>query len=173
MQTITTSRLSGSPFTPDDYAILCQLHQDPRVMATLGGVRSEERTQQFLDEKIAHREKYGFGYWMFRDTKNGHFIGRGGIQHVLINGKPEIEIGYTVCFEKWGNGFATEIAEALLARCFTELNLDDIVCFTLTTNKASEAVMRKVGFRFAQEFEHNGQPHLLYRMNQSEYKSRL
>ena len=109
--TIYTDRLKAHPFERRDYPELCRLHQDPRVMETLGGIRSAEQTRQFLDEKIAHREKCGFGYWMFRSKEDNRFIGRGGIQHVLVNEKPEIEIGYTVCFDEWGNGYATEIAQ--------------------------------------------------------------
>lgn len=173
MQTIVTSKLTATPFSQNDYIDLCQLHQDVRVMATLGGIRSAQRTQQFLDEKIAHRKEHGFGYWMFRDKEDGRFVARGGIQHVKVAGKPEIEIGYTVRFSEWGKGLATEIAQALLSRCFGELCLDNIVCFTLVTNEASERVMQKVRFRFERRFDYREEPHLLYRITRSEYENRM
>lgn len=138
-------------------------------MATLGGVRSDEETHAFLNEKIAHYQEHGFGYWMFRDRQNSRFVGRGGIQHVKIEGKLEVEIGYTVRFSEWGKGYATEIAGALLRYAFDELELDNIVAFTLTTNGGSQRVMQKMGFDFERKFEHKGDPHVLYRISKEVY----
>lgn len=167
--TITTERLIAYPFCQEDYAELCQLHQDERVMETLGGVRSDAATQAFLDDKIAHYKKYGYGYWMFRDRQTAEFVGRGGIQHVEIEGKPEIEIGYTVRFSEWGKGYATEIADGLLHNAFDDLALENIVAFTLTTNVGSQRVMQKMGFAFDRQFEHKGDPHVLYRITKNAY----
>ena len=163
-QTFHTDRLSASQFQPNDFAELCQLHQDPRVMRTLGGVRTDAETRQFLQEKMAHWDEHGFGYWMFRDKDVGHFVGRGGLQHIDIEGVAEVEVGYTVQVDNWGQGFATEIARALITIGFTQLGLNNIVCFTLTTNCASQRVMEKVGFTFERDFVHAGEPHVLYRL---------
>ena len=133
-------------------------------MATLGGARSDEETRQFLQEKMARWDKHGFGYWMFRDRQAGHFIGRGGLQHFEIEGTIEVEVGYTVQYKYWGQGFATEMARALVNIGFEQLGLDNIICFALTTNRASQRVMEKVGFTFEQDFVHAGEPHVLYRL---------
>ena len=59
---------------------------------------------------------------------------------------------------------ATELAAESVATAFTDLQLPELVCFTLTTNRASQRVMRKVGFRFEREFIWKSQPHLLHRL---------
>lgn len=160
----TTNRLVAEKMDADAFDELCRMHSDPRVMATLGGVRSDAETDRFLREKMAHWETYGYGYWMFRDKENGEFTGRGGIQHIEVGGKQEIEIGYSVLAELWGRGLATEMAGALVEIALERLGLDNLVCFTLTTNTASARVMQKAGFTFERTFTHEGEPHLLYRL---------
>lgn len=162
--TFSTARLVAHKFQSADLAILCDLHRDPQVMATLGGVRSNAQTATFLHEKMAHWKQYGFGYWIFRRQETGDFVGRGGIQHVEVGGKPEIEVGYTVAAACWRQGYATEMAEALVTMATETLDITNLVCFTLTTNQASRRVMEKVGFRFEREITHAGAPHVLYRL---------
>lgn len=163
LESFTTERLIATSFRESDLTLLCRLHQDPQVMETLGGPRSEETTKRFLTEKMAHWTAHGFGYWMFRERQTGQFIGRGGLQHVLLEGHAEIEVGYTVAAPYWGRGFATEMASALVNVGFQQLQLSELVCFTLTTNLASQRVMEKVGFTFERNFIHVDEPHVLYR----------
>ena len=148
------------------------MHHDPEVMATLGGVRSDQETRRFLDENLAHWDKYGFGMWMFCDQRDDHFIGRGCLKHITIGGNDEIEVGYSVRAEYWGQGLATEMVQAMVAVGFKQLGLDNIICFTLTTNLASQRVMEKVGFTFDRNFIHYDQPHVLYRLTSDQYGSR-
>lgn len=159
-----TERLIADKMDADDFDELCRMHSDPAVMATLGGVRSDAETARFLNEKMAHWQTHGFGYWLFRGRKTGRFVGRGGIQHIDIGGNQEIEIGYSVLAEFWGRGLATEMAEAMVAVAFEQLGLCELVCFTITTNLASQRVMQKVGFTYERTVNHEDQPHVLYRI---------
>ena len=151
-----------------DFDELCRMHRDPVVMATLGGVRSDAETERFLNEKMAHWAVHGFGYWIFRHRDTGRFVGRGGIQHIEIGGNREIEVGYSVLAEFWDQGLATEMAKAMVAIAFDRIGLDNVVCFTLTTNPASERVMQKVGFTFERPVIHAGEPYVLYRLSRKD-----
>lgn len=53
------------------------------------------------------------GYWNFWHQATNDFVGRGGIQHVEVGGRPAIEVGYTVASAHWGQGYAIDIAQAL------------------------------------------------------------
>ncbi|MEZ4708782.1 MAG: GNAT family N-acetyltransferase [Caldilineaceae bacterium] len=160
-----TARLIASAFTFQDLDELCRLHQDEQVMRTLGGIRSAEQTEHFLAEKINHWQTHGFGYWMFRHQATAEFVGRAGLQHIHIGGRDEVEVGYTVARAYWGQGYATEMAQAMIDVAFQQLALPTLVCFTLTTNLASQGVMRKIGFIFERAIIHADQPHVLYRLN--------
>jgi len=170
IETLTTERLTAERFRPDHYDLLCRLHRDPVVMATLGGVRSDETTRQNLQDYIAHWETHGFGLWLLRDRASGEFAGRAGLKGIEIGGHWEIEVGYTFLQPYWGRGLATEIGAATLEVGFERLGLEELVCFTLPTNLASKRVMEKVGFVFEREVMHMGEATILHRLTLDEYR---
>jgi ribosomal-protein-alanine N-acetyltransferase len=152
----------ASPICHADFDDLFRLNQDPDVAKTMAGTRSAAETREFIRSAAEHWERHGYGFWMFRDRPDGRFIGRGGLHHVEIDKKPDIEIAYAVMKEFWHRGFATEMARATL-HVATALGLDDIVAFTLPTNLDSRSVMEKVGFHYEREITWSNLPHVLYR----------
>ena len=150
---------------------LGRLHRDPRVMATLGGVRPEEETLRVLMECEQHWEQHGFGLWLARDKASSQFAGRGGLKHTHVGGRDEVEVAYAFLPQYWGQGLATELALASLHVGFDVLRLPDLVCFTLTTNRASQRVMEKAGFRYECDVIHAGLPHVLHRLTASEWRT--
>lgn len=159
-----TPRLLLRSMAEEDLDDLTRMHLDPRVMATLGGIRSPDETRQWLAQKLEHWRQHGFGLWLVRERQTGEFAGRGGLQHVEIDGRDEIEVGYCFRAEHWGRGLATELARESIRVAFEVLNLPEIVCFTLTTNRASERVMQKAGFRYERDVVYKDLPHVLYRL---------
>jgi ribosomal-protein-alanine N-acetyltransferase len=165
---IRTSRLLLRPMNSGDLEDFTRMHQDPRVMATLGGVRSPEDIKAFLGRLVADWDKHGFGWWSARDLATGQFVGRGGPRHVLVEGRDEVEVGYGFMPEFWGRGFATELARESVRVGFGELRLVNLVSFTLPTNLASRRVMEKAGFRYERDFVYANLPHALYRQMATE-----
>jgi [ribosomal protein S5]-alanine N-acetyltransferase len=169
---LQTPRLLLHRLTAEDLDDLTRMHLDPRVMATLGGVRSPEQTREWLAPRLEHWRRYGFGLWLVRDREAGRFAGRGGLHHVEIDSRDEIEVAYSFLPDYWGRGLATELACASIRAAFAVLNLPEIVCFTLTTNRASQRVMQKAGFRYERDVVYKDLPHVLYRLRQNEMVSR-
>ena len=139
-------------------------------MATLGGMRSPTETREWLGRQVDHWRQHGFGLWMARDRATGQFVGRGGLHHVEIDGRDEIEVGYTFLAEFWGRGLATELRCASVRVAFTVLRVPEIVCFTLPTNRASQRVMQKAGFRYERDLVYKDLPHVFYRLTASEWQ---
>jgi [ribosomal protein S5]-alanine N-acetyltransferase len=158
-----TKRLSAEPLHERHLAELCRMHGDARVMATLGGVRSDGETERFLRANLDHWRRHGHGLLVFRERASGAFVGRGGLRHVEVAGSAEVELAYAVMAAFWGRGLGGEMAAALLRHGGERLGLRGIVAFTLTTNAASRRVMEKLGFRFERNIVHAGLPHVLYR----------
>ncbi|HWG46916.1 MAG TPA: GNAT family N-acetyltransferase [Gemmataceae bacterium] len=163
-----TSQLLLRRMRAEDLDDLTRMHLDPHVMATLGGVRSPAETKEWLGRQIDHWEQHGFGLWMVREPQSGRFMGRGGLHHVEIDGHDEIEVGYTFLAEFWGRGLATELAHESVRVAFEILQLPEIVCFTLTTNHASQRVMQKAGFRYERDLIYKGLPHVFCRLTAGE-----
>jgi ribosomal-protein-alanine N-acetyltransferase len=76
---------------------------------------------------------------------SGETIGAAGLQH--LEGGPEVEVGYRFLKGHWGQGYATESAQASIYFGFDEVGLDRIVAVALETNIASRRVLEKCGLR--------------------------
>ena len=94
---------------------------------------------------------------------------------------PVVEIGWRLLPEFHGQGYSTEAAEAWLYLAFDVRGLDEVVTFCVIANRASEAVMQRLGFRQDGEFDHPSvdpatHPHLvrhrLYRLEREEWLDR-
>ncbi len=167
IETYQTERLVAERLSADHLDDLLRMNRDPKVMATLGGVRPDEQTEQYLRDNLGHWERYGFGIWALRDGTDGRFVARAGLRHTRVGGNDEVELAYALRSEYWGRGLATELAVAAVAVGFERLGLEDIVAFTLPTNLASWRVMEKAGFEYERDVVHVELSHVLYRITAS------
>jgi len=163
LDTFITPRLYAERLLPDHLDEIRRMHRDERVMATLSGVRSEDQTRDYLHRNLEHWDRYGFGLWIVRTPVRDAIIGRACVRHVDVEGAAEVEIGYALYPEWWGQGLATEIANKCLAIGHGNLGLESLVAITLPTNGGSRHVMEKVGMAYEREVTHAGERHVLYR----------
>jgi ribosomal-protein-alanine N-acetyltransferase len=162
-EVLLTARMRGERLGPEHQAALAPILADPRVGETMGGVATPEQVAEQLALASAAWERNGFGYWMFFDATTGSPVARGGLGRTEFDGRPEIEVGWTVTPERWGEGLATELGAAALDVAF-ELGLRDIVAFTLVRNTPSRRVMDKLGFTYEKTAPYKTYgDHVLYR----------
>lgn len=164
IESFRTPRMNAERLRADHFAELCGFYSDERVMATLGGVRTPDVTRTYLEAVIQNWEDHGFGFWIFHDAATGELVGRGGLRRLEIEGTYEVEVAYAVVADRWGQGFATEMAEAAVDVAFRRLKLASVVAFALPSNKASRGVMEKVGFSYERDIVYADLPHVLYRL---------
>jgi RimJ/RimL family protein N-acetyltransferase len=164
-ETLTTPRMRAERLRPHHHALIAPIFGDPRVGAWMGGVWTADVVAQTLAQGDEKWERDGFGYWIFFDAATGEPVARGGLSRTEFDGRPEVEVGWTVTPDRWGEGFATELGEASLKVAFGELGLPDVVSFTLPHNVASRRVMEKLGFVYEKTapYRHFGD-HVLYRI---------
>ena len=77
---------------------------------------------------------------------NGQFIGCAGLEDSRGNG---LELGYWIGQPFWGNGYATEAAQALVDVAFRNTAIDVLRASCRVSNGASRRVIHKCGFQFA------------------------
>jgi RimJ/RimL family protein N-acetyltransferase len=167
-----TARLAAERLRADHFDELHRLHQDPRVMATLGGLRDAAKDRRWLRRNLGQWTQRGYGVWILHDRESRAFVGRAGLRHLKIAGLREIELAYTLRAEAWGRGLATEISEAILKIGFGDLGLAELICFTSATNLASRRVMEKVGFVYERDFVYADAPCVLYRQSAAQWQGR-
>ncbi|MEQ9260913.1 MAG: GNAT family N-acetyltransferase [Roseovarius sp.] len=162
---LETERLKLRPFWLQDKDIAVELFTDPAVTRYVyGNAFSYDEILEQLPLETRRGAGGRLGIWcaMRRDT--GEKVGTGVLLPLPIDTddtdwsslvpdrypEGEVEVGYMLKREAWGNGYATEICRALLRFGFEQTALDEIKATVDPDNVASHRVLRKCGM------EHEG-----------------
>lgn len=153
----------GRPVAAEDVDELARMWADERVAATLGGTRDRADVERVVERWLAQWAEHGFGPMVWHDAESGEFVGWCGLQWTTVAGESAIELLYAIDADRWGEGLTTEAAAEVLRLADGPWAIDELVCFTLTTNLGSQRVMQKSGFTYEREVTHADLPHVLYR----------
>lgn len=160
---IKTPRLIGERIQRSHGQYWLIIGSNHQVMATMGGVWSEDKARHKMQSNYEHWQLHGHGQWLFFSQENYEFVGRGGIRKVTIDKQKEIELGYALMPNFWGQGLAVEIGKKALSIAFQEFNYQSVVCYALQNNQRSQRVMQKIGFLFEDNILLANRSHVLYR----------
>jgi RimJ/RimL family protein N-acetyltransferase len=145
---LLTERLALREFTRDDVDDLAALDGDPRVMRYIGdgSVGTRALCEAGIERVLArYAEDNGLGLWHATRRDDGRFVGWVSLKP--CGDSPDIEVGYRLMHDAWGQGFATELARTMVRRGFDEVGLDRIIGVTHPENLASQRVLMKAGMR--------------------------
>jgi RimJ/RimL family protein N-acetyltransferase len=157
MVTINTPRLQLRPLQASDAAPLMHIHQDPEVIkyvllgAPPGGITVAWRNVAMM---VGHWQLRGYGPWAVVELKTGEVIGRVGLWNP--EGWPGIELGWVIRRSRWGNGFATEAAQAALHWTWNSVSTDHVISVIQPDNVRSIRVAEKIGESFERADMLNG-----------------
>jgi RimJ/RimL family protein N-acetyltransferase len=173
---LRTERLILRGFRDGDRAPFAAMNGDPLVMehfpATLDRVASDALVDRILDRWRTD----GHGLWAVERRDDGAFLGFTGIARLEYLPLPEV--GWRFAPFAWGQGYATEAAEAALGFAFETLRLAEIVSVTTVRNRRSMAVMERLGMHRdpVDDFLHPNlaeghrlRPHVLYRLTRDDW----
>ena len=142
---LVTDRLVLRKPHETDASDLARLANNPRVAMMLTRMPhpyGEADAGNFLDH--ASRRRSGCIYAVTL-AANGRFIGCAGLEPA----DGALEIGYWFGQPFWGNGYATEAAQALVDVAFRNTAIDVLRASCRVSNGASRRVIHKCGFQFA------------------------
>src|SRR5579872_7423680 len=144
---LETKRLIIKPSELGDLDNLCALQADHDVMEYIGkGVRSPVEVNKWLEKSIEHHKKHGFSFGTVFEKASGDFVGQAGIMYLNYDDtQPDIEVGYRLHKKFWSNGYATELAKALIEWGFKNLSVKVLVAVTHSKNEKSRRVLEKTG----------------------------
>ena len=157
------------------------MNADPVVMEHFPALLDRAASDELVDRILAHWAEHGFGLWAVERHVDGMFIGFAGIYRPSFETHftPAVEVGWRLARGAWGNGYATEAAEAAVRFGFEQAGLDEIVSFTVPANERSRRVMERIGMHRnpADDFDHPriplGHPlrrHVLYRLGRADWE---
>lgn len=147
MTELWTERLSLRPITEADAPFVLELLNDAGWIANIGdrGVRTLEAARGYIVDRFAPNV-----WFVVRDAQ-GQPLGVCGIVEREGLGAPDL--GYAFLARHCGRGYATEAAAAVLRYGRESLGLSRIVAITAPGNAASQRVLEKLGFTYAQTLE--------------------
>jgi RimJ/RimL family protein N-acetyltransferase len=143
---LETLRLEFREFVAADFDDLYRLDSDPRVMKYIAN--GKPATRVAVLQALARIARYpalypDLGVWRASRRDTGAFVGWFSLKYA--GRSPDIEVGYRLLPQAWGQGFATEGARALVDYGFDDLDLDRIIGVTHPGNRASQRVLMKAG----------------------------
>ena len=158
MNSLETERLILRAPTPEDAKALAPMYADPEVMRYVGDGRTLTRadTELSVRRMIERWNEDGFGLYTTLRQDDGTVIGRVGIliwnsetweptTRAQASGPTEVEVGYTLGRDFWGQGYATEAAGAVRDFALNGLGAARVIALIIHGNTASENVARKLG----------------------------
>ncbi len=153
---IETPRLILRQWRDTDYLPFAEMSANPEVMRYFPKVLTRAESDVYIDKLKAIIEKQGWGFWAVELKQTQQLIGLVGLhdQPTQFSFSPCVEIGWRLDQVYWGKGYATEAAQAVLHLAFRRLKLQKVVSFTALENLKSEGLMRKIGMRKVNEFQH-------------------
>lgn len=110
---------------------------------------SEADAHRWVDVTERNYRLRGYGMATLILTETGEVVGFCGI--VRPGGQEEDEVKYALHRSRWGQGFATEAVEGMLAHGAGSLGLVEIIATVAAENAASLRVLQKVGMEPAGE----------------------
>lgn len=164
---VETERLLVRPWRLDDVEDAYAMYGDPEVTRTLPDTKqhtSIEESRAHLAALVAQTDPASpLGEWAVVEKESGQVVGGALLNHAPINGGNPVEIGYYFARSRWGRGYATEVARALVAHGLEHAGLDEILGVIVPGNVASGRVLEKAGMRHEGRGDYAGWPVEVYR----------
>jgi RimJ/RimL family protein N-acetyltransferase len=178
---LRTERLALRPWRDVDREPFAAMNADPEVVRYLPGPLTRAESDALVDRIEGHFAEHGFGLWAAEVVDSGDFVGFVGFLIPTFDAPfvPAVEVGWRLARSAWGLGYATEGARRVLAFGFDELDLDEVVSFTVPANRPSRAVMERLGMTHDRDgdFDHPRLPpdsplrhHVLYRLTRTDWE---
>ena len=113
---------------------------------SVSGPESREDIQiKYLPSCMKRYARDGFGQWAVVRKSDGSCIGECGICAQEVDGSREYEISYRLRRDCWGQGLATEAAQACRDYGFKQIGLTRMISIIEPGNAASIRVANKMG----------------------------
>ena len=174
---LETERLVVRDWRDDDLDALHAICADPLVMAAIGPVQDRETARAGLARLMARTARDGHTFWALERKDDGRMIGFCGIARGTVPMiADELEIGWRLASDCWGQSYAREAAEASIGWAVANRPGRPIFAITSVGNRRSRGLMERLGMQrdLEMDFDHPDvaddsplKPHVTYRLDPS------
>ena len=162
MKILETPRLVLREFLAQDVDALSMILSDPETMRFYIKPFDRRGVEDWIARNRQRYTKDGHGLWAMILKSSGELIGDCGFVLQAVDGANEVEIGYHVRRDHWGQGLATEAARACRDFGFANFPVERLISLIRPENVPSRRVAEKNGMTIWKEIVRVGLPHLVY-----------
>jgi ribosomal-protein-alanine N-acetyltransferase len=143
---LETERLRLEPLTPDDTRHIFPLMADAEVMAfwDVGEIDDPDVIARIVEGEVEEMAQDRAVYWAIRSLGGADFIGTCDLSEIDRR-HHRAEVGFLLGREAWGEGYALEAMQAVMAYAGAR-GLKRLLARTHLGNRRSEALLEKLGF---------------------------
>lgn len=127
-------------------AALVELYSDAASMVfSMSGPLDAVAANERFDNMLSTAARLRCAKRPIFERLTGMFVGYAGLDHLVVDGAEEIEIGYRLAPSARGRGYATEACAALLSEAAAD-HVGRVVAIIEPANAASQRVASRLGF---------------------------
>jgi len=150
-----TPRLIIREFLPEELETYLHHFTDEEVCLYLPKRTTDERINIFQTALANYANSKLTGIWGMFNKETGEFIGS-CLLRPFDGDLKVLEVGYSLDKKYWGQGIASEMAEAVITHGFSDIDIDEVVAVTVLENIGSQRVLEKAGLKRADNFFRDG-----------------
>jgi [ribosomal protein S5]-alanine N-acetyltransferase len=144
---LETERLWLRELTPDDFDAMFAIFGDAETMLYYPQAYRRETLEAAMQRQFESYAENGYGLWALILKSTNQFIGDCGLLTQEVDGVQELEVGYHVNRQHWGQGFAPEAAKACFDYAFDMLGRQRMISMIRPENLPSRRVAEKNGLQ--------------------------
>lgn len=171
LEHLTTRRLRFRPLTLDDKPRLMGFFNDP-IATEFHLIKTDLDTyaDTWIRRQLGRYANDQGGLHAIELTETGELVGQCGLLYQWVDGIPKWEVGYHFLREFWGNGYATEAAQACRDFCFENEMAETLISLIHPENLRSQAVAKRNGMTEWKRTTWREMPVVVFRIRRSEWE---
>ena len=154
---LETDRLILREIEQSDSEALFEMDRNPNVHRYLWNkpLTNIAQTQSYIESIKKQYKDFKIGRFAVVLKENNKLIGWCGLKYntEMVNKKVNFyDIGYRLNEKYWGKGYATEASIPWVDYAFDVMNVKKIEAAAHIDNKASNAILQKIGLHFTNQY---------------------
>ncbi len=153
-----TERLVLRTWDRADLDEFVRVTNTPAVMRWLGGVWSRADHEAAFNRIESYQREHGHTFWIVERKADTALLGFCGLKRVNAPGAGtitgDLEVGWRLREDSWGQGFAKEAAVASLDLAFHRFGASHAVAITVPGNSASLGLMQRLGMTHRSDLDY-------------------
>jgi ribosomal-protein-alanine N-acetyltransferase len=164
---LETPRLRLREFVSQDVDALALILTDAGTMRYDPVLFDRARVEDWIARNRRRYAANGHGLWALILKSTGELIGDCGVTVQSVDDIDELEVGYHLRRDHWGQGYATEAAQACRDWAFQNRSADYVISLIRPENLPSRRVAERNGMTVWKEIIWRDLPHSVYRIDRS------